>query len=347
MELVQFHPTGMVYPEESAGTLVTEAVRGEGGILRNAAGERFMERYDHERLELSTRDRVALANYTEIAEGRGTEHGGVLLDISHLDRDLILERLPRMYRQFLDLAMLDISTTPMEVAPTAHYSMGGVRVNGETHATDVAGLFAVGECAAGVHGANRLGGNSLAECLVFGRIVGAEATRASAALDVQVRDRGAIEEAREEVEAMLSRRGDEFARPLQRALRDLMSEHCGVVRSEEGLRQGLRALDGIRARTNALEVRPDIAGYADLAHAFDLYGSLLAARATLECALERRETRGAHNRVDYPEQDPLLRVNLTWVPDGDIVREPIASPSPALAALAGEVELEVPGRLLE
>ena len=172
MELVQFHPTGMVYPEESAGTLVTEAVRGEGGILRNAAGERFMERYDPERLELSTRDRVALANYTEIAEGRGTEHGGVLLDISHLDRDVILERLPRMYRQFLDLAMLDITTTPMEVAPTAHYSMGGVRVDGETHATDVAGLYAVGECAAGVHGANRLGGNSLAECLVFGRIVG-------------------------------------------------------------------------------------------------------------------------------------------------------------------------------
>ena len=347
MELVQFHPTGMVHPEESAGTLVTEAVRGEGGVLRNALGERFMERYDPERLELSTRDRVALANYTEIAEGRGTEHGGVLLDISHLDRDTILERLPRMYRQFLDLDMLDISTTPMEVAPTAHYSMGGVRVDPETHATDVAGLFAVGECAAGVHGANRLGGNSLAECLVFGRIVAAEAAGWSNSLDVQIRDRGAIGAARDEVDEMLARRGDEFARPLQRALRDLMSEHCGVVRSEDGLREGLERLSEVRERTAALEVRPDIAGYADLAHAFDLHGSLLAARATLECALERRETRGAHNRVDFPAQDPALRVNLAWTPDGEIAHESIAAPSAAVAALAGGPEVEIAGRLLE
>jgi succinate dehydrogenase / fumarate reductase flavoprotein subunit len=347
LELVQFHPTGMVFPEESAGTLVTEAVRGEGGILRNALGERFMERYDPERLELSTRDRVALANYTEIAEGRGTEHSGVLLDVSHLDRRLILERLPRMYRQFVDLAMLDITTTPMEVAPTAHYSMGGVRVDPHTHATEVGGLYAVGECAAGVHGANRLGGNSLAECLVFGRVVGAEAARWSAGLDVQVRDRAAIEEAREEVDATLARRGDEFARPLQRALRDLMSEHCGVVRSEAGLREGLRRLDEIAERTSGLEVRPDIAGYADLTHAFDLHGSLLAARATLECALERRETRGAHNRVDFREQDRTLRVNLVWTPGGEIARAPIAKPSPEVTALAGGPEIEVTGRLLE
>jgi succinate dehydrogenase / fumarate reductase flavoprotein subunit len=347
MELMQFHPTGMVYPEESAGTLVTEAVRGEGGILQNALGERFMERYDPERLELSTRDRVALANYTEIAEGRGTERGGVLLDVSHLDRDLILERLPRMYRQFLDLAMLDISTTSMEVAPTAHYSMGGVLVDPETHATDVAGLFAVGECAAGVHGANRLGGNSLAECLVFGRVVAEEAARWSEALDVQLRDRAAIDEARDEVDELLARRGDEFARPLQRALRDLMSEHCGVVRSEHGLREGLERLRELGERAATLEVRPDIAGYADLAHAFDLHGSLLAARATLECALERRETRGAHNRVDFPEQDPALRVNLVWTPDGEIAHEQIAPPSAAIAALAGGPEVEVAGRLLE
>src|SRR5918996_1405369 len=222
MELVQFHRPGLVFPEEAAGPLVTEPVRGEGGRLFNALGERFMERYDPERLELSSRDRVALANYTEIAEGRGTTNGGVLLDVSPLDRDLVLERLPRMYRQFVDLAMLDITTTPMEVAPTAHYSMGGVRVDPETHATDVDGLFAVGECAAGVHGANRLGGNSLAECLVFGRIVGAEAARRSAGLDVQVRDRAAIDEAREEVDELLARRGEEFARPFQRALRGLM-----------------------------------------------------------------------------------------------------------------------------
>jgi succinate dehydrogenase / fumarate reductase, flavoprotein subunit len=347
MEFVQFHPTGMVFPEESAGTLVTEAVRGEGGILRNAAGERFMERYDPERLELSTRDRVALANYTEIAEGRGTEHGGVLLDISHLDRDLVLRRLPRMYRQFIDLAMLDITSTPMEVAPTAHYSMGGVWVDAETHVTDVEGLYAVGECATGVHGANRLGGNSLAECVVFGRSVGAEAARWSAQLDVQARDHAAIAAAREEVDELLARRGEEFARPLQRAVRDLMSECGGVIRSEDGLRDGLARLNAVAARARDLEVRPDIAGYDDLAHALDLQGSLLAARATLECALERRETRGAHNRVDFPGQDPGLQVNLVWAADRTIAGEPIPQPSPAVAALAGGPDLDVPGRLLE
>jgi succinate dehydrogenase / fumarate reductase flavoprotein subunit len=347
MEFVQFHPTGMVFPEESAGTLVTEAVRGEGGILRNARGERFMERYDPERLELSTRDRVALAIYTEIAEGRGTEHGGVLLEISHLDRDLVLRRLPRMYRQFIDLAMLDITSTPMEVAPTAHYSMGGVWVDAETHATDVEGLYAVGECASGVHGANRLGGNSLAEAVVFGRIVGAEAARWSAKLDVQARDHAAIAAAREEIDELLARRGEEFARPLQRAVRDLMSECGGVVRCEDGLRDGLARLDEVAARARDLEVRPDIAGYDDLAHALDLQGSLLAARATLECARERRETRGAHNRVDFPEQDPLLKVNLVWAADGNIAGEPIPQPSPTVAALAGGSDLDLLGRLLE
>jgi succinate dehydrogenase / fumarate reductase flavoprotein subunit len=347
MEFVQFHPTGMVFPEENAGTLVTEAVRGEGGILRNAGGERFMERYDPERLELSARDRVALANYTEIREGRGTEHGGVLLDVSHLDRDLILRRLPRMYRQFVDLAMLDISSTPMEVAPTAHYSMGGVRVDAETHATDVEGLYAVGECAAGVHGANRLGGNSLAECLVFGRIVGAGAAQWSEALDMQVRDRAAIVAAREEVDEMLARRGEELVRPLQRALRDLMSECCGVVRSEEGLRRGLSRLDEIGERARAIEVRPDIAGYADLVHAFDLHGSLLAARGTLESALERRETRGSHNRSDFPEEDPRLLANLIWSHDGTLAYEQVREPSPQVAAVAGGPQLETAGRLLE
>jgi succinate dehydrogenase / fumarate reductase, flavoprotein subunit len=347
MEFVQFHPTGMVFPEESAGTLVTEAVRGEGGILRNAAGERFMERYDPKRLELSARDRVALANYTEIAEGRGTEHGGVLLDVSHLDRDVVLRRLPRMYRQFIDLAMLDITSTPMEVAPTAHYSMGGVWIEAETFATDVEGLYAVGECATGVHGANRLGGNSLAECVVLGRIVGAEAARWSAALDEQVRDRAAIAVAREEVDELLAGRGEEFARPLQRAVRDLMSECCGVVRSESGLRDGLARLEEVAARAHDIEVRPDIAGYDDLAHAFDLQGSLLAARATLECARERRETRGAHNRVDFPDQDSGLQANLVWAGDGTMTRERVPQPSPAVAALADGPELDVKDRLLE
>ncbi|MFN2555296.1 MAG: FAD-dependent oxidoreductase, partial [Nitriliruptorales bacterium] len=172
VELVQFHPTGMVAPEEAAGTLVTEAVRGEGGRLLNAQGERFMARYDPDRLELSTRDRVALATYSEIVAGRGGPDGGVFLDISHIDKEQILSKLPRMYRQFIEYQMLDISREPMEVAPTAHYSMGGVVVEPDTHATDVAGLYAVGEVAAGLHGANRLGGNSLSETVVFGRRAG-------------------------------------------------------------------------------------------------------------------------------------------------------------------------------
>ena len=347
MELVQFHPTGMVFPEDSAGTLVTEAVRGEGGILRNTSGERFMERYDPGRLELSTRDRVALANYTEISEGRGTEHGGVLLDVSHLGRETVLDRLPRMYRQFIDLAMLDITRAPMEVAPTAHYSMGGVRVEPATHETDVEGLYAVGECATGVHGANRLGGNSLAECLVFGRIVGREAARWSTSLDLHVRDRAAIDAAQEEVDELLAVRGAEFARPLQRAVRDLMTECCGVVRTEEGLEEGLSRLGEVTEAALALEVRPDLAGYADLAHAVDLQGSLLAARATLECALERRESRGAHIRLDYPNQDPQLRVNLVWGLDAEITRERPPEPSPEVMVLAAGPDVDIAGRLLE
>ncbi|WP_346115047.1 L-aspartate oxidase, partial [Nonomuraea maheshkhaliensis] len=169
-ELVQFHPSGLIAPENAAGTLVSEAARGEGGILRNRLGERFMSRYDSERMELSTRDRVALAAYTEIKEGRGTPDGGVWLDVSHLPRETIMTRLPRVYQTLLELQMLDITKKPIEVAPTAHYSMGGVWVRPEDHGTGVDGLYAIGEAASGLHGANRLGGNSLIELLVFGRI---------------------------------------------------------------------------------------------------------------------------------------------------------------------------------
>ena len=172
MEMVQFHPSGMVLPEEIAGSLVKEAVRGEGGKLFNIHGERFMQNYDKERMELSTRDRVALANYTEIIEGRGSNNGRVFLDISHKSKDFIIKKIPNIYKKFLDLQMIDISKEPMEVAPTAHYSMGGLLLDPEEHATSVKGLFAAGEVAGGLHGANRLGGNSLAEILIFGRRAG-------------------------------------------------------------------------------------------------------------------------------------------------------------------------------
>ena len=174
-----------------------------------------------------TRDRVALANYTEIQEGRGTENNGVLLDISHVEKGIILEKLPRMYRQFMESQMLDISKGPMEVAPTAHYSMGGVVVDPETHSTDVMGLYAAGECTSGVHGANRLGGNSLAEILVFGKIAGSEASKFSSDLDFQMRSRGVIREAMDELDD-LTTEGEQLARPLQRAVRNIMWNHCGV-----------------------------------------------------------------------------------------------------------------------
>src|SRR5689334_11529389 len=172
MEFVQFHPTGMVWPPGVQGILVTEAVRGEGGILRNKAGERFMERYDPKKMELSTRDVVARSIYTEVREGRGTEHGGAYLDISHKPAEYVKKKLPSMYHQFKELADVDITKGPMEVGPTCHYMMGGIRVEAETAASTVPGLFAAGEAAAGLHGSNRLGGNSLSDLLVFGRRAG-------------------------------------------------------------------------------------------------------------------------------------------------------------------------------
>jgi succinate dehydrogenase flavoprotein subunit len=351
MELVQFHPTGMVAPEEAAGILVTEAVRGEGGVLKNAFGERFMARYDPERMELSARDRVALANYTEIAEGRGGPNGGVFLDITHLGKDAILEKLPRMYRQFLEYQMLDISQQPMEVAPTAHYSMGGVVVDPETHATDVAGLYAAGEVTAGLHGANRLGGNSLAETVVFGRRAGEAAAGYSASRDVQLRARRVVDAADEELTSFI-RHGREFARPLQRALRDAMWETCGVVRDQVGLRRGLERVAELRELAREVDVRPTAEGYADLAHALDLRASLAAAEATLLGALARNESRGAHQRRDYPELDPELQVNLQSCLDGDrhmtIAAQPVPPVPSELKAWADATQdLSVGDRLLE
>ncbi|MGO4245864.1 FAD-dependent oxidoreductase [Paenarthrobacter sp. RAF54_2] len=330
-ELVQFHPSGILEPENAAGTLISEAARGEGGILTNALGERFMAKYDPERMELSTRDRVALACYTEIQDGRGTANGGVWLDVSHLPRETIMRRLPRVYQTMLELQMLDITTTPMEIAPTAHYSMGGVWVRPDDHSTDVAGLYAIGEASSGLHGANRLGGNSLIELLVFGRIVGKAAAEYSGSLTAHVRSAKAVDEARQEIAELLNAKGHENVRVLQRAIRDTMTEHAGVVRNEEGLKQGLAELDDIEARIIDVGVHPDIAGYQDLAHAFDLKAAALAARATLEAARERRETRGCHNRSDYPDLDSSLQVNLVWSPARGIEHEAIAPVSQEIA----------------
>ena len=344
-ELVQFHPSGIIEPENAAGTLISEAARGEGGILRNALGERFMERYDPQRMELSTRDRVALAAYTEIKEGRGTPNGGVWLDVSHLPREVIMQRLPRVYQTMLEVQMLDITREPIEIAPTAHYSMGGVWVNSEDHSTEVAGLYAIGEASSGLHGANRLGGNSLIELLVFGRIVGRAAAEYSANLPAQSRSAAAVAAARTRIEQLLAADGQENVRALQRAIRDLMTEHAGVVRDEQGLQAGLAKLAEIEQRIGKLGIHPDIAGYQDLAHAFDLLSSALSARATLEAALERRETRGCHNRSDYPHMDPQLQVNLVWSPTEGITREAIAPIPQEIRQLIREVSTA--GKLVE
>ena len=344
-ELVQFHPSGIIEPESDAGTLVSEAARGEGGILTNALGERFMARYDAKRMELSTRDRVALAAYTEIREGRGTENGGVWLDVSHLDREVIMKRLPRVYQTMMELQMLDITEQKMEIAPTAHYSMGGVWVDPLTHATEVPGLYAIGEASSGLHGANRLGGNSLIELLVFGRIVGQHAAQYSASLAAQPRSAQAVTAARTHIAELLGSRGQENVRSLQRAIRDLMTEHAGVVRDEAGLLAGLAKLERIEQRMENVGIHPDIAGYQDLAHAFDLQSAALAARATLEAALERRETRGCHNRSDYPAMDPALQVNLVWSPSTGITREAIPAVPEQIAELITEVSQE--GKLVE
>lgn len=349
MELVQFHPTGMVAPEEWAGTLVTEAVRGEGGHLLNADGERFMARYDPERLELSTRDRVALANYSEILAGRGGPNGGVFLDISHRSKEFIVQKLPRMYRQFLEAQMVDISRKPMEVAPTAHYSMGGVVVEPDSHSTGIEGLFAAGEVATGVHGANRLGGNSLAETLVFGRLAGEAAAQLSARTDAQVRDRSTVQTAVDRV-AEIVRPGSEMARTLQRAIRDLMWEHCGVVRDEASIREGLRKLAAVAGSVDLVDVQPSSEGYQDLAVALDLRGSVLAAEATLRSALARRESRGANQRSDFPllGQNPEnTRVKLDANGTMRVHAVPVPQAAIDLPVWEAAKPLSLSGRLLE
>jgi succinate dehydrogenase / fumarate reductase, flavoprotein subunit len=347
-ELVQFHPSGLLEPDDAAGTLVSEAARGEGGILTNALGERYMERYDPERMELSTRDRVALAGYTEIAAGRGTEKGGVYLDVSHLPREVILQKLPRVYRTLIDLQMLDITTTKMEIAPTAHYSMGGVWVTPEDHSTGVDGLYAIGEASSGLHGANRLGGNSLIELLVYGRITGEHAAEYVTSRTTVRRDPSAVGLARTEMQSLLNEHGTESARRLQREVRNLMTEHAGVVRTEQGLQEGLRKLDIMEERAQHVTAHPDIAGFDDLAHAYDLLGSLLAARATLECALERRETRGCHNRADFPRMDPALQGNFVWSPAEGASFEALAPAPDSFRNLAeADADDSVTGKLVE
>ncbi len=309
MEMVQFHPSGMLFPEEIEGTLVTEAVRGEGGKLINNQGERFMKRYDPERMELSTRDKVAIANYTEIVEGRGTKNGGVFLDISHKSKEFIVEKIPTIYRQFLEVQMLDISESPMEVAPTAHYSMGGLLVNPEDLSTSVHGIFAAGEVTGGLHGANRLGGNSLAEIIIFGKRAGLASVNYSRNLKQQVRSNKSICFAHDNINKFI-KNGNQLVRPLQNELRLIMWKYCGVIKNKELLSEGLEKIKQLKIKSQEVDVRIDEYNCEDLALVFDLQSSLISAEATVISAIERNESRGAHQRSDFPEIDSTCEFNI-------------------------------------
>ena len=308
MEMVQFHPSGMVFPEQIEGTLVTEAVRGEGGKLINNRGERFMKNYDPQRMELSTRDRVAIANYTEIKEGRGTPNGGVYLDISHKSKEFIIEKLPSIYRQFLEYQMLDISKSPMEVAPTAHYSMGGILVNPNDLSTSVEGLFAAGEVAGGLHGANRLGGNSLAEIIIFGKRAGAASTKYSQTITKQLRSNKIVMLAHDNINKFI-KNGNELIRPLQHELRLIMWKYCGVIKNKTLLLEALEKIEIVSSKFKNIDMRIDKYNCEDLTLIFDLQSSLISAKATIISALERNESRGSHQRSDFPNLDPYCQFN--------------------------------------
>ena len=304
MEFVQFHPTGMIWPPGVVGLLVTEAVRGEGGILRNGPGERFMEHYDPKRMELSTRDVVARAIYTEVREGRGSPRGGVFLDVSHLPAAVVKRKLPSMYEQFRELAGVDITREPMEIWPTCHYAMGGISVDPETGASRVAGLFAVGECSGGMHGANRLGGNSLSDLLVFGKRAGQGAAGYAAHASSAPVDQEQVDQAAGEMLGYVSGGGDQDPYSLHEELQSTMHELVGIFRDRDGLLRAVGRLEGLSHRARRVGARSGGRAYnPGWHHCHELQNLLVCAEAVTRSALRREESRGAHSRLDFPAYD--------------------------------------------
>ena len=301
MEFVQFHPTGMVWPPGVQGILVTEAVRGEGGILRNKNGERFMERYDPKRMELSTRDVVARSIYTEVKEGRGTEHGGAYLDISHKPAEYVKKKLPSMYHQFKELADVDITKGPMEVGPTCHYMMGGIRVEAETAQSSLPGLFAAGEAAAGLHGANRLGGNSLSDLLVFGRRAGLAAAQHAKEVSAPNLDETQIGAAEGEALSAFHRQNGENPYAVHRDLQKVMQNLVGIFRTREDMEKALSELAKLKERAARTSVEGSRMFNPGWHMAIDLKSMLTVSEAVTRSALLREESRGAHSRIDFPE----------------------------------------------
>jgi succinate dehydrogenase / fumarate reductase flavoprotein subunit len=313
MEFVQFHPTGMVWPPGVQGILVTEAVRGEGGILRNKLGERFMEKYDPKRMELSTRDVVARSIYTEVREGRGTEHGGAYLDISQKPADYVKKKLPSMYHQFKELADVDITKGPMEVGPTCHYMMGGIRVDAETARSSVPGLFAAGEAAAGLHGANRLGGNSLSDLLVFGRRAGLAAADHAKTVQTTSIDSTQIEEGAREMLVPFERKAGESPYAIHGDLQETMQNLVGIFRNKEDLLRALEELEKLKQRVEHVSVEGSRLFNPGWHLAQDLKAMLTVSEAVTRSALAREESRGAHSRIDHPGLDP------TWGTKSNVV----------------------------
>jgi succinate dehydrogenase flavoprotein subunit len=305
MEFVQFHPTGMVWPPGVQGLLVTEAVRGEGGILRNKLGERFMEKYDPKRMELSTRDVVARSIYTEVKEGRGTEHGGAYLDISHKPADYVKKKLPSMYHQFKELADVDITKGPMEVGPTCHYMMGGIRVDAETAQSTLPGLFAAGEAAAGLHGSNRLGGNSLSDLLVFGRRAGLAAAEHAKRVSHSGVSEAQVAEAEKELLAPFSNTATESPYAVHRDLQKVMQSLVGIFRTEEDLKKAFAELEELKARAEKASVEGSRLFNPGWHLARELKSMLTVSEAVALSAVARTESRGAHSRIDFPNYDPV------------------------------------------
>jgi len=315
----------MVWPPGARGILVTEAVRGEGGRLKNSEGRRFMEDYDSERMELSARDIVARAIYKEVQAGRGTEHGGAYLDITHRGADYIKKKLPSMHEQFLKLADVDITKGPMEVGPTIHYVMGGIKVDPETAAASVPGLFAAGEVAGGLHGANRLGGNSLSDILVFGRRAG----EGAAAFAQGRGEIGAIDESLIEREEKLllqpfanyeaGKRENPFT--FMADLQEVMGEYNGLARTGEGLEEGLKQMLGLKERVNDLAVADSRMFNPGWHSARDQRFMVEVCEAMIRCGIERDESRGGHWRLDHLDLDPEWgKHNLITTLEGDEVK---------------------------
>jgi succinate dehydrogenase / fumarate reductase flavoprotein subunit len=362
MEFVQFHPTGMIWPPSVRGILVTEGVRGEGGVLRNRQGRRFMfddipdnyrsQTADSEEEgwrytqgdksarrppELLTRDHVARCILREVREGRGSPHGGVFLDISWIREKLpgaqqhIIRKLPSMYHQFKQLADIDITTTPMEVGPTTHYIMGGIRVDGDTQSSTVPGLFAAGECAAGLHGANRLGGNSLSDLLVFGKRAGEFAAAFARANGPATPDPAQVEDtARCALEPFERGAGSDGRGPyqVQQDLQVTMQDLVGIVRTEPEMRDALGRIRGLGDQARSVGVVGNREYNPGWHTALDLANLLIVAEAITRAAIERRESRGGHFREDYPDKDPAagqFNIVIRKGPDGEmqLAREPI------------------------